>query len=262
MTTTYAEGSIRAAVQTANNIRNRHADIRSGIQSNHDMAINFARSLQEIALADPALEEELKEFMSEQKLRLVKAAEHCVTLDQKIDAFEVALAAVTSSLQQNHNEQDYETLLASEIANATNRQRPIDVQQAPKVRELRGALDLPTSCDDEEEDELQVLGGSGTQTLKCPISGATLQDPVRNKVCKHVYSKDALVQFLAQGQRKRKCACPVFGCSNQNLTLQSCEPDRSTAMAVKRHERKQAHQQEIRMSQAANVDSDGEAEFD
>ena len=262
MTTVYAEGSIRAAVQTANHIRNRHADMRSGIQTSHDMAINFASSLQDIALDDPALEEELKDFMMEQKLRLVKAAEQSVALDRKIDAFEVALATVTTSLQQNRQEEDYEALLASEIASATNSQPPINVQHAPKVRELRGALDLQITGDDDEEEELQVLTSSGTQSLKCPFSGAIFQDPVRNKVCKHVYSRASLEQMLAQGKGKRNHTCPVVGCSNRNLTLASCEPDRNTAMAVKRHERKQAHQQELRMSQAANVDSDGEAEFE
>lgn len=264
MTTSYSEGSIRAAVQTANHIRNRHADIRSGIRTNHDMAINFARSLQEIALDDlndPALEEELKVFMLEQKLRLVKAAEQNVTLDRKIDAFEMALSAVTTALQRNHEEQDYETLVASEIEKATSQLPAVDLQQAPRVRELQIALDLPTLCDN-EEDELQVLASNSTQNLKCPISAAIFEDPVRNKVCKHVYSRNALVQFLAQAKRKRNCACPVFGCSNQNLTLESCEPDQTTAMSVKRHERKQAHQLELRMSQAANVDSDGEAEFE
>ena len=94
-------------------------------------------------------------------MRLVKAAEQNVAQDRKIDAFEMAVSAVTTALQRNHDEQDYETLLASEIENATNQLPPIDLQQAPKVRELQIALNLPTLCDDEEE-ELQVLANNST----------------------------------------------------------------------------------------------------
>jgi hypothetical protein len=263
MSRPYAEGSIQAAAQTANTIRNHQNDYRSAIRTNHDLTMHFAASLEDVRVDDASLQKELEEFMMEQKQRLMKVAGQNVLQDRQIDVFVTALDAVRQSLQNDPNQQqDYGALLESEMTKATQQQPPLNIHQQPMVRDLRLALGLQASADDpEEEEELQIIATSSTQTLKCPLSGAMLQDPVRSKVCKHVYSKVALQQYLAQKQG-RNCACPVVGCTNRNLTFVSCEPDHTTAMQIKRRERKQAHEKELRMSQAANVDSDDEeAEF-
>lgn len=254
-------------------IRNRHNDYRAGIQQNRELAMNFASSLQEVVGElhfddDEDLKKEFEDFVKEQKQRLVKIAEQNVEQNRKVDSFVAALSTVHDTLNNqtgqmgsgNYNEQDYEKLLASEIAKAQQTtSMHLDLSQETVVREMQNALGLQTTvaCNGGDDDELEVLPGASTQSLKCPLAGGILLDPVKNKVCKHVYSKHALEAYVAQC-RGRNCTCPVVGCSNSHLTLISCEPDIAMTMKVKRHERRQAHEQEMRMSQAANVDSEEE----
>jgi E3 SUMO-protein ligase NSE2 len=258
---TISEGSIKAAAHTANTIRSHSTTYRTGIRTNHELAMNFAASLQDMALGDAELEEELNQFIMEQKLRIMKNAEQNCLLERQVDAFLEALSNVQEELNQSSAECDFETILSSKLIQATEKQPPFQPQESPLVQELQTALGLQNTDLKEEEEELQVLPthSNNLSSLKCPISGGILVDPVRSQVCNHVYSKEALEQYVAQNHKrgpKSKCKCPVVGCTNTKLTLKSCESDSRTAMAVKRYQRKQAQEQEILLSQAADAESD------
>ncbi|CAH2074964.1 unnamed protein product, partial [Iphiclides podalirius] len=45
-----------------------------------------------------------------------------------------------------------------------------------------------------------------------PITKRPIVDPVRNKLCGHIYEKEAVVEFIAMG---KKMKCPVAGCGNR-----------------------------------------------
>ncbi|KAK8830779.1 hypothetical protein WA577_003484 [Blastocystis sp. JDR] len=57
--------------------------------------------------------------------------------------------------------------------------------------------------------------------LLCPISRERFVHPVRNKGCKHTYSRDAIVNLIGH---KTSVKCPVKGC-NKNVSLNSLEDD-------------------------------------
>jgi hypothetical protein len=261
-----SEGSIKAAAHTANTIHSHGTTYRSGIRTNHELAMSFAASLQDMALGDAELEDELHEFIMEQKLRIMKTSEQNALLDRKLNAFLDALSSVQKEFDQSSGvECDFEAVLSCKIMEATEQQPHFQPQESAMVQELQAALGIRnTELKEEEEEDLQVLPTHSNNhgSLKCPISGGILVNPVRSQDCNHVYSRDALEQYVAQSNTrgsKNKCKCPVAGCTNMTLSLKSCEPDSVAAMAVKRYQRKQAQEQEILLSQAADGESDEDA---
>ncbi|XP_059158939.1 E3 SUMO-protein ligase NSE2-like [Physella acuta] len=48
--------------------------------------------------------------------------------------------------------------------------------------------------------------------IKCPYTGQTMVNPVRNTICKHVYDREGIMDYIKQ--RKAKAKCPAVGCGN------------------------------------------------
>jgi SUMO ligase MMS21 Smc5/6 complex component len=270
----YSDGAIQAAVATANNIRNR--DFRGAIGHNSEMAIDFASSLGEDLGAslsgylddDDEMKKECEEFLKEQKARLVKTAVVNVEQQRQIQAFVTGLQRVQQTLveQGQQVEQDYSQVLATEMQTAEETQaaEQLEMHQEPLVRAIQTKLGMKLSAasGNESDNELEVLPtGSSVQGLKCPISASFFVEPIKSKVCGHVYSQDALRQLLGMHSGHRGMACPISGCINQHLTMESCAPDRSTKQKVNRYLRNQAAAEEVRMSQAVDLDSMDEEEF-
>eukprot|EP00128_Syssomonas_multiformis_P013985 Colp12_sorted_trinity150504_noHs@29169 len=87
-----------------------------------------------------------------------------------------------------------------------------------------------------DDDDLVVT--QAEQNVICPISQQVMKDPVKSKLCKHSYSKEAVMALLKQ-QKGRTPKCPAVGC-DQKLFAHELEPDLVMAQAVKRHLRQQA----------------------
>jgi hypothetical protein len=68
--------------------------------------------------------------------------------------------------------------------------------------------------------------------LVCPLTTATVEEPVKNSECGHVYSKSAVTEYV---QRKKKrgeaLICPVVGC---NKVLKDLEDDPETRRALQK----------------------------
>jgi hypothetical protein len=99
---------------------------------------------------------------------------------------------------------------------------------------------------------------SSSEALKCPIMGKLFRDPVRSKVCGHIYSRQGIEQLLRQSGHRASVRCPVAGCSNSALTSAQLEEDHEAAMKVRRQKRREANEREQRMTQAIYEDSDEE----
>lgn len=85
-------------------------------------------------------------------------------------------------------------------------------------------------------DELVVIHRN-VASLKCPITQATLVEPVRSTSCGHTYSRAAIENTI---RRKRGGAtCPIAGC-NAALSLDSLERDvdAERALAKAQHGKK------------------------
>jgi SUMO ligase MMS21 Smc5/6 complex component len=208
--------------------------------------------------------------LEQQKERLVKTAEVNVEQQRQIQAFVSGLQRVQQTLLQQgqHEEKDYSEVLAEEMKKAKDEQaaEQLEMHQEPLVRAMQTTLCMKVSAasgGNESDNDVEVMPtGSTAQGLKCPISLSYFADPVKSKVCGHVYSKDFLRQLLDQ-HGHRGMACPISGCVNRHLTMETCQPDRITQQKVNRHLRNQAAAEEVRMSQAVDLDlmDDEEEEF-
>lgn len=61
---------------------------------------------------------------------------------------------------------------------------------------------LGTSATD--EDDVEQMQSARTTIPKCPLTQQTVVDPVRNKICKHVYSRQAIVAHIEKRLAERK----------------------------------------------------------
>jgi hypothetical protein len=101
-----------------------------------------------------------------------------------------------------------------------------------KVQKKRSRASRGGGADDDEDDlEIVQNRNDDVHTLKCPITGMFFVNPVKNKVCNHVYDRAGLDQLI----RARKHTCPVPGCANRSLGLAQVEEDEQMKLKVKRH---------------------------
>ena len=110
------------------------------------------------------------------------------------------------------------------------------------------------------DDEMEIIEtqGGGVASLKCPITGRLFADPVKNKVCGHIYSREGIDAHMRNAHR-RAATCPVAGCNKPIQSSAQLEKDVETEMKVRRQQRKEDYESQQRASQASDlVDSDEE----
>jgi len=95
---------------------------------------------------------------------------------------------------------------------------------------------------DEENEGLMVMSSAGENTI-CPITRKDFEEPVKNPVCGHVYTKEAIIQVI-RTKRGRSVTCPVAGC-RAPVNEKSLEPD----VEMERKLKKLKKQKEIKQSQ-------------
>ena len=111
---------------------------------------------------------------------------------------------------------------------------------------------------EDDDDDLEMVGGDAAldvNKLKCPITTMLLDQPLRNTVCHHVYSKAGIDQLLkAAGRRREKC--PVAGCTNGDLQRNQLVEDIQVGMLVKRYKAREERARRNKMSQMDDLDDD------
>jgi SUMO ligase MMS21 Smc5/6 complex component len=95
-------------------------------------------------------------------------------------------------------------------------------------------------AEEEEEEDDDLVMGKAIQSLKCPITLMFLEKPVRNTLCPHVYSLDAIKELVRQG--RGSCECPVPGC-DAHVTMAGVKEDKGMARKV-RQERAREEERE------------------
>ncbi|XP_063597078.1 E3 SUMO-protein ligase NSE2-like [Penaeus indicus] len=111
----------------------------------------------------------------------------------------------------------------------------IDLQEMinndSNVKNFRTLLQNEDSGDNENDNEDgDLIVTQQEVNLFDPISMKRMTDPVRNKVCGHVYERSSVVNMIKQNRRKGFC-CPNVGCENrERLKMEDLED----AMDIKR----------------------------
>mmetsp|Transcript_8671 Transcript_8671/g.16674 ORF Transcript_8671/g.16674 Transcript_8671/m.16674 type:complete len:281 (+) Transcript_8671:147-989(+) len=211
--------------------------------------------------------EQITAFLQEQRDALKKVAEMNVHNNRNLDVF---FSAVRTLKQVETDEFDAERT-EEEGGDAGERLRhfykekkreqedmELDMSQEKIYRDVCEALGEKVGGG-AEDDEVEMMYNAASQrtALSCPLTTTLVEDPYKNKACGHVYSKEAIMNYIRQMQSShRTCKCPVTGCSNTNVTMDQLEPDLVTANLVKRELRRLDHEKVHRMTQ--DIESDDE----
>ncbi|KAI5122435.1 hypothetical protein M0805_008748 [Coniferiporia weirii] len=89
--------------------------------------------------------------------------------------------------------------------------------------------------DGSESDEIEVGGAS--QVYTCPITLTTLKEPITSQICKHSFSKNAIMDYFG-GNRSTRKRCPAAGC-NKLIGITDFQPDKELEKKVKAYERRE-----------------------
>jgi Zinc-finger of the MIZ type in Nse subunit len=282
-------GLNNAAVVTnvLNSIASKESSYKAPIKANHVLAKSAAKRIRhyEEILAKTIgvvhTEEEWKSYLKERKEELKSIAASNVTSQRKIDTFCKAVRNVQTQTQQtaqsqsaenskeNEEMESYEILIHEAIKAIETQDAPLqlDMEQEPFYREIAQLLGEPlaaakkkTGDDDDDIEISEPLGATdGVSSLKCPITGAFMEDAVRNKVCSHVYSKAGILAHIQSQGRSHQCKCPMAGCGNRSVSEAQLEEDIETKMNVRRAMRQESQRLEQQASQANDlIDSDEE----
>lgn len=266
-------GAMASSLLAVDRICEKESSYREGIAKNHAaskllaevLAIDGELSNAMQAATDPSARQEIEASIQEQRERLQKIAEKNVMNSRAVDSFIGALSAVRTQVQSTPETEeplDYERIIQDKMQqySASQAGSQLNIHDEKFCREIRSSLGIKERASrgrkgDDSDEELEVIPNkAGTQSLKCPITTMLYEEPVRNKVCGHVYSKAGIMQQL----RARQTRCPVAGCRNRQVTKEQLEEDMETAMKVKRQRRREETERQQRVSQAIYDDSDDE----
>ncbi|KAG6917463.1 hypothetical protein DXG01_002440 [Tephrocybe rancida] len=92
----------------------------------------------------------------------------------------------------------------------------------------------PTEDGDDSDDDDDLEMGGVSQNYNCPITLTLLDDPVTSDVCKHSFSKAAILQSF-RGNEPVKC--PAAGCTKR-FTRANLKPNKDLVKRVKAYERR------------------------
>ncbi|KAJ1986566.1 hypothetical protein H4R33_003289 [Dimargaris cristalligena] len=90
---------------------------------------------------------------------------------------------------------------------------------------------MPALFEDASDDEL--IMNTQVVSLNCPLTCQLFEEPVKSTVCKHSFSKHAIMDYIRQSSSPTPC--PVSGCS-RSISLADLKPDRILERKVARHQ--------------------------
>ena len=229
----------------------KHESYRSGIEENHSLAKTMASRLARGGELETLCGDD--DFLEEQRIRLKKLTETNIRNERELSYFVAALQRVGKKDQVDDYEAALENAMKDEQIRRNSMQLEINQERYyTEICSKLGELIAPN------DDDLEVLAAESThKNLKCPITGAFMENPVRNMVCGHVYEKKAILEHIRKDKQRR---CPLPGCRNTNVAKEQLEQDRETILLVRR-EKKRQQKRQVQLSQTA-IDADGEEDDD
>lgn len=257
------EGPIREnmanCVTSATRLRNETGDIE-------DTLLQMVKSMGENSELS---QDDIHKFMQGQRDKMKRIAEMNVENDREYEVLmdsvrtlkQVEIQNADAADPQGNEESDpgekFKEIYAQK--QAEKEQNKIEMHQEKHFREV--CEEMGERVGPVGDDDIEMVHNQTSQhlDLKCPITGSPLTDPVKNKLCSHVYSRSG-IEGLMQQARGRACKCPVYGCGNAKVTREQLEDDLVTAQRVKKEMRRKQHQASLQSSQAENVDADEEDE--
>ncbi|KAL3924201.1 MAG: hypothetical protein SGILL_001192 [Bacillariaceae sp.] len=215
-----------------------------------DSQISSSMALAERLKAGGQLEDLLdKETMAEYRESLKEIALDNVEKERQLKAYKSAVVSLGNGPNASVAD-DFQ----GKLEVAVKEQRGIIEQQHMDPKEEPTYLQLCQQLGEtpgNEDDDIAVIPVQDTQSLKCPITRHFLEDPVKNTVCGHKYSRAAILQQLRTYKK-----CPVAGCTNTNVTVSQLETDELTATFVRRAMKRQKMEEQKLSQNAVDLEDD------
>lgn len=170
---------------------------------------------------------------------LLSLAESEVRLGQMAAATEKCKTAMRGFYDSNSTEESVPNLVKvfnEELDNMTSSTSDsAESHQALKefeniIQPRSRGKQLSREAEQEPMDASGIIFSQVEEALYCPITKKPFEEPLRNKLCNHCYSKEAVHQMLA---RRSSIKCPVGGCTKQ-VMMENLILDRELARRVKR----------------------------
>ena len=169
---------------------------------------------------------------------LLSLAESEVRLGQMSGATEKCKTAMRGFYDSNNMEDSVPNLVKvfnEELENMSSYRDSAESHQALKefdniIQPRSRGKQSSREVEQEPMDASGIIFSQVEEALHCPITRKPFEDPVRNRLCNHCYSKAAIHQMLA---RRNSIKCPVGGCTKE-VKMPDLIPDRELARRVKR----------------------------
>ncbi|KAG8818893.1 hypothetical protein FRC17_010667 [Serendipita sp. 399] len=97
---------------------------------------------------------------------------------------------------------------------------------------------IPKEDGDEDDSDDEVEVGGMAKSYRDPLTRAWLENPMKSKLCGHVYSQASIFDFLRAGPAD----CPAAGC-DKKISKKDLEPDEDMARQVRNAKRREEESQ-------------------
>lgn len=249
------------------NMASKEAQYKEGCKANHGYVKATATRMSDTLEAtmrlltegdNPVLSpDEMKAYLTEQKQRLKDITKENIEDSRTIDGFLHSLRSLREDLLngRGNGEHDYASQLRDYMTEfKSNSDNFVALEHEQFYREVLTELGEELTAANNDDDEIQMMGGASKQTLKCPLTTGLLEDPVKNSFCGHVYSRAAVMEYI----RSHKRRCPVAGCHNTQFSASQLVEDPQSALFVRREKKRLERESQRIETQSELVDTDEE----
>ncbi|XP_045113452.1 E3 SUMO-protein ligase NSE2-like [Portunus trituberculatus] len=149
--------------------------------------------------------------------QLEEALVTCVTTQHKVaitrHAVKETIARAEDENTKEPNSNLYDDLLEESIGEL-QMDSPIDevIAQSAALKSFKELLEENNVASNPDPDG-DLIATQYSSTFLDPISKKRMTDPVRNKICDHVYDRGTITVMIAKSKQKLKC--PIIGCANR-----------------------------------------------
>jgi len=222
--------SQNAAISSVDNCIRSYKKYSSDLDEFFGKCLGISEDLHELGGQDHEL--------ANLRTSLQSLVESDITLKQMSDATEICKTAMQQFYQSNTSEDTVPNLVKlydEELKNIISRSDDSTeshqvLKDFDNVRKPQSRAGQASENVQEPMDSSDIIFSQVEEALYCPITKKYFEDPVRNSLCNHCYSKAAVCEMLA---RKNSIKCPVGGCTKQ-VMMPNLIPDKELARRVKR----------------------------
>ncbi|XP_024361144.1 E3 SUMO-protein ligase MMS21 [Physcomitrium patens] len=197
--------------------------IRSLASKTNDLLQDFDGTILYAKLVAEDLE---KDHHAPSVKELEEATLDIITISNKLRNHSKALETLSMTYAPSIEVTDFKKLLKNYVKEL-DEESPFDSEKHPFIKQFREAVwkvhHAGEPMPGQEQEEIVVMAGSqALPNTSCPLSGKPveqLEDPVRSQRCRHIYDRDAVLNYVrshAMRNRRHKnsnpCKCAAAGC--------------------------------------------------